>query len=153
MAADVNIAASNLLAEASECSPRAIKDVILASNKRSLNALLLAHLAWRRDEARAMLASTFHVAVKDSETLLMFVSIMRSSLNGSSSSLGSFPKRLVARWLIRRDPAELLHDAGRLPGLGYTIAMSHPHPVNEEMSESFKQLLAKYRNSRWEKLD
>ena len=77
-----------------------------------------------------LLESVFDRVIDDGRTLRSFVQIIRSGVTGRKS-LGSAPRRLVRRWLERRDDEGVFRaSVGQSPSLADVVKMVHPRPAN-----------------------
>ena len=85
----------------------------------------------------------FDRVIDNGKMLRNFVQIMRSGVTGRKS-LGTRPKRLVARWLEKASDIEIMRAAvGQDPSLADVIKMVHPKPANAEREAFYAWLIGK----------
>jgi 60 kDa SS-A/Ro ribonucleoprotein len=107
---------------------------------KDLPAVLCAVLATRQPE---LLEKIFDRVIDDGRMLRGFVQMVRSGRTGRRS-LGSRPKRLVRRWLERRDDDALLRDSvGAAPSLADVVQMVHPKPATDARRALYGWLLGR----------
>lgn len=105
---------------------------------KDLPAYLCAVLA-SRDVA--LLDKVFDRVIDNGKMLRNFVQMVRSGQTGRKS-LGSRPKKLVAKWLQSSSDSELLSaSVGNAPSLADVIRLSHPKAQTAERDAFFKYIL------------
>lgn len=105
---------------------------------KDLPAYLCAMLASRDVE---LLAKVFPTVINNGKMLRNFVQIIRSGVAGRKS-LGSRPKKLVAKWLEDASDKQLLSASiGASPSLADVIRLSHPKANDPARDAFFKQIL------------
>jgi 60 kDa SS-A/Ro ribonucleoprotein len=114
---------------AGNCEPEFVaKTALYARDKgymKDMPALLCAILSVT---SPGLMAEVFDRVIDTPKMLRNFVQIMRSGAVGRKS-LGSLPKKLVARWLESRTELQLfLGSVGNDPSLADVIKMVHPKP-------------------------
>lgn len=105
---------------------------------KDLPAYLCAVLA-SRDVA--LLDKVFDRVIDNGKMLRNFVQMVRSGQTGRKS-LGSRPKKLVAKWLQTATDSQLLSaSVGNTPSLADVIRLSHPKAQDEARDSFFKYIL------------
>lgn len=103
--------------------------------------VLMAALLATRDVQ--LLDQVFDRVVDNGKTLRKFVALMRSGQTGRRS-LGTRPKKLVQRWLLRATEYQLLQASiGASPSLADVVKMVHPKPAEPWRSAWFAWLLGR----------
>lgn len=88
----------------------------------------------------AIVRDVFPRVIDNGKMLRAFVRYMRGGEAGRAS-LGSMPRKLVAKWLEGRSPDELfVASVGNRPSLGDVIALAHPVPRSREQAALFGYL-------------
>lgn len=133
---------AQVLALCEAVDPEFIAQTALYSRRdgamKDLPALLCAVLSVRGPE---FLEAIFDDVIDTGNMLRNFVQIVRSGVVGRKS-LGSQPKRLVRRWLDRRQDEQLLRDTvGRRPSIVDVIKMVHPKPLTAARDALYGYLL------------
>jgi 60 kDa SS-A/Ro ribonucleoprotein len=91
----------------------------------------------------ALCERIFDRVIDDGKMLRNFVQVVRSGHVGRKS-LGSFPKRLVRRWLAQRDDDALFRASiGQDPSLVDVIKMAHPRPDTASRRALYAWLIGK----------
>ena len=89
------------------------------------------------------LERVFDRAIDNGRTLRSFVQIIRSGVTGRKS-LGTAPRRLVRRWLERRDDEGVFRaSVGQSPSLADVIKMVHPRPANARREALYGWLIGR----------
>lgn len=89
------------------------------------------------------LETVFDRVIDDGRTLRSFVQIIRSGVTGRKS-LGSAPRRLVRRWLERRDDEGVFRaSVGQSPSLADVVKMVHPRPANAQREALYGWLIGR----------
>ena len=105
---------------------------------KDLPAYLCAVLA-SRDVS--LLDKVFDRVIDDGKMLRNFVQMVRSGVTGRKS-LGSRPKKLVAKWLQEASDSQLLSaTVGNTPTLADVIRLSHPKAQDATRDAFFKHIL------------
>ena len=120
---------ATVLALAQEVEPELVAKTAIYCREqghlKDMPALLLATLTTR---APSVFERAFPRVITDAKMLRTFVQIVRSGVVGRKS-LGTMPKRAVARWFTARSDDELFRGSvGQSPSLGDVIKLSHPKP-------------------------
>lgn len=119
------------------------KTAVYAREKGSMKdmpALLAACLTVKDQEK---LNRVFDRVIDNGKMLRNFVQIMRSGMIGRKS-LGTAPKRLVAKWLERRSDEVLFRaSVGNEPSLADIIKMVHPAPANRTRAALYGHLIGR----------
>src|SRR5262249_17879113 len=85
----------------------------------------------------------FDRVIDNGKMLRNFVQIMRSGATGRKS-LGSWPKRMVRRWLEQASDVEIMRAAvGQDPSLADVIKRVHPKPADEMREALYGWLIGK----------
>lgn len=101
--------------------------------------VLMAALLSKKDVQ--LLEQVFDRVVDNGKTLRKFVSLMRDGQAGRRS-LGTRPKKLVQRWLLKATEYQLLQaKVGTAPSLADVVKMVHPKPTEPWRSAWFAWLL------------
>ena len=94
-----------------------------------------------------LLESVFDRVIDDGRTLRSFVQIVRSGVTGRKS-LGSAPRRLVRRWLERRDDEGVFRaSVGQSPSLADVVKMVHPRPADAGRAALYGWLIGRPHDS------
>jgi len=110
---------------------------------KDMPAFLLAYLATRGDEGRAVLRKVFPRVINNGKMLRNFVQILRSGQLGRKS-LGSAPKKLVRGWLDgRSDTALFRASVGNDPSLADIIKMVHPKASTPQRNALYAYLIGR----------
>jgi len=110
---------------------------------KDMPALLLAHLATRKDEGRAVLRKVFPRVIDNGKMLRNFVQILRSGQLGRKS-LGTAPKKLVRQWLDSRGDNYLFRaSVGNDPSLADIIKMVHPKASTPQRNALYAYLIGR----------
>ena len=89
------------------------------------------------------LERVFDRVIDDGRTLRSFVQIVRSGVTGRKS-LGSAPRRLVRRWLERRDEESVFRaSVGQSPSLADVVKMVHPRPASPQRAALYGWLIGR----------
>lgn len=107
---------------------------------KDMPALLVALLSTLQTDD---FSKAFPRVIDNGKMLRSFVQIMRSGAVGRKS-LGSRPKRFVAKWLEEASDIEIMRAAvGQDPSLGDVIRMVHPKPKSKEREALYGYLIGK----------
>ena len=110
---------------------------------KDMPALLLAILATRGDEGRAVLRKVFPQVINNGKMLRNFVQMLRSGQLGRKS-LGSAPKKLVRAWLDSKSDSYLFRaSVGNDPSLADIIKMVHPKATSLQRNALYAYLIGK----------
>jgi 60 kDa SS-A/Ro ribonucleoprotein len=111
---------------------------------KDMPALLCAVLASRD---LPLHESVFEKVVDDTKMLRNYVQILRSGVAGRRS-LGTAPKRLIRRWLERRNEESLFRSStGATPSLGDVLKMVHPKPGSASREAFYGYMLGRRHNA------
>lgn len=107
---------------------------------KDMPAYLCAALAAKDTE---LLSKVFDRVIDNGKMLRNFVQIVRSDATGRHS-LGTRPKKLVARWLRESsDRAFLAATVGQSPSLADVIRLAHPKAESDSRQALFNQVLGR----------
>jgi 60 kDa SS-A/Ro ribonucleoprotein len=110
---------------------------------KDMPAFLVAYLATRGDEGRAVLRKVFLRVIDNGKMLRNFVQILRSGQLGRKS-LGSCPKKLVRAWFeSKSDYSVFRASVGNDPSLADVIKMVRPKASNPQRNALYAYLIGR----------
>lgn len=133
---------------ADKVSPKYLAQVAVYSRQKGyMKDMPAALLAMLSKADPVLFQDAFDAVVDNGKMLRNFVQMIRSGAFGRKS-LGSGPKRAVARYLNGVSPRKLLNDSvGNSPSLADCIKLSRPDPKNPEREALFGYLIGKSKDA------
>ncbi len=131
---------AEVVSAAARVSPKFLAAHALASRalgESSRAPALLCALLSHRDPA--LLAEVFPCVINTPALVRRFVGVVRSGVSGRRS-LGSAPKRLIARWLRSLSDDAVLTNGAKLRDV---IRLSHPRPRSRARAALYRLLLSR----------
>lgn len=139
---------NTVIALAAGCSSEFIAKTAVYSRQKGymkdMPALLMVILSGRKDaESQELFRKAWPKVIDNMKMVRNFVQIARSGKAGRHS-LGSMPKRLIAKWLQSRTVDQLFYDAvGNDPSMADVLKLVHPTPRDAAQDQMFGYLLGK----------
>lgn len=135
---------ASIVKVAAEVSPQVLAKTAVYARERGhmkdVPALLLAILSVRDP---ALFRAVFDRVITDGKMLRTFVQIVRSGATGRKS-LGTRPKKEIARWLDLRSDEDVFHaSVGDDPSMADVLKLVHPKPKDASRRALYAYLIGK----------